>query len=309
MIIVYNSPFAGPAADKLKKIISIFSAVTHRIDDLTVEFNWARNRLFDENCCEALLMVCQADPTVQVLSVTKKPKNKWRPRAMDTIELEKLGSRKLKISAKETMTIAEKLYTQGIISYPRTETNMFSKEIDLKSLVENHTGHPAWGGFANRVLQWQPQPHNGNKSDQAHPPIHPTKLVQNLTGNEARVYELIVRHFLACVSRDAVGSETTVKVVVADEEFTATGLCIYERNYLDVYIYEKWNAKEIHNYEPGNTFDPTELVMVSGNTSPPSLLTEADLIALMDKHGIGTDATHAEHINTVKQVSQRLPIS
>lgn len=219
---------------------------------------------------------------------------------MDTIELEKLGSRKLKLSAKETMTIAEKLYTRGIISYPRTETNMFSKEINLRSLVENHTSHPAWGGFADRVLQWGPNPHNGNKSDQAHPPIHPTKLVTDLSGNEARVYELVVRHFLACVSKDAVGSETTVKANIANEEFSATGVVVYELNYLEVYIYEKWSGKEIHDYEEGTSFEPTELMMVDGKTSPPSLLTEADLIALMDKHGIGTDATHAEHINTIK---------
>lgn len=121
-----------------------------------------------------------------------------------------------------------------------------------------------------------------------------------LQGNEKRVYELICRHFLACVSKDATGSETTVNVIIANEQFTATGLCIYERNYLDVYIYEKWNSKEIHNYQVGNTFQPTELSMPEGSTSPPSLLTEADLIALMDKNGIGTDATHAEHINTIK---------
>lgn len=185
--------------------------------------------------------------------------------------------------------------------------------------------HPNWGEFAQRVIQWGPNPRNGNKSDQAHPPIHPTKLAtgkfrltrnlkslllfsdfdmcsifSELNGNEYRVYELICRHFLACVSRDAVGSETIVNVTVADEDFTATGLCIHERNYLDVYIYEKWNSKEIHNYQIGNTFEPTELSMVEGSTSAPSLLTEADLIALMDKHGIGTDATHAEHINTIK---------
>lgn len=106
--------------------------MTHQIEDLMVEFNWNRVRFFDENCCQALLMVCQESPTAQITSVQEKPKNKWRPKAMDTIELEKLGSRMLKISAKETMTIAEKLYTQGIISYPRTETNMFSKEIDLR---------------------------------------------------------------------------------------------------------------------------------------------------------------------------------
>lgn len=109
-----------------------FNIVTHTLNNLTVEYSWDRHRLFDKNCCEALLMMCQDNPTAKIINVTKKPKNKWRPQAMDTIELEKLGSRKLKLSAKETMTIAEKLYSNGIISYPRTETNMFSSEIDLK---------------------------------------------------------------------------------------------------------------------------------------------------------------------------------
>lgn len=86
-----------------------------------------------------------------------------------------------------------------------------------------------------------------------------------------------------------------------DEEFTATGLVIHERNYLEVYVYDKWNAKEIHSYEQGTQFDPTELAMKEGKTTAPSMLTEAELIALMDKHGIGTDATHAEHINTIKE--------
>lgn len=114
------------------KLIKLIFSVTHKINDLTVEFSWDRHRFFDKFCCEALLMICQDNPTAKVTDVTKKPKNKWRPQAMDTIELEKLGSRKLKLSAKETMAIAEKLYSNGIISYPRTETNMFSKEIDLK---------------------------------------------------------------------------------------------------------------------------------------------------------------------------------
>lgn len=139
--------------------------------------------------------------------------------------------------------------------------------------------------------------------------MHHWFLFTDLQGNEKRVYELICRHFLACVSKDATGSETTVNIVIADEQFTATGLCIYERNYLDVYIYEKWNSKEIHNYQIGNTFEPTELSMPEGSTSPPSLLTEADLIALMDKNGIGTDATHAEHINTIKTRGNSMKIS
>lgn len=106
--------------------------VLHTIDDLTVEFLWARNRLFDKEACEDYYLLVVADPIAKVMSVTTKPKSKWRPQPLDTVELEKLGSRKLKMSAKQVMTVAEKLYTKGAISYPRTETNMFSKDINLR---------------------------------------------------------------------------------------------------------------------------------------------------------------------------------
>lgn len=61
---------------------------------------------------------------------------------------------------------------------------------------------------------------------------------------------------------------------------------IIAKNYLDVYPYEKWEAKEIHIYQVGEVFKPN-IEMAEGQTSPPSPLTEADLIALMEKHGIG----------------------
>ena len=67
-----------------------------------------------------------------------------------------------------------------------------------------------------------------------------------------------------------------------------------------MYIYEKWSDKEIHLYQEGQVFMPTSIDMVQEETSAPQLLTEADLISLMDKYGIGTDATHAEHIDTIK---------
>lgn len=105
---------------------------------------------------------------------------------------------------------------------------------------------------------------------------------------------------MACVSKDAEGFETIVEIDIAGEKFSANGLQIVARNYLEVYTYEKWNSKEIHIYENGQTFQPTSINMLEETTSPPQLLTEADLIALMDKHGIGTDATHAEHIDTIK---------
>ncbi|KAI4457177.1 prokaryotic dna topoisomerase [Holotrichia oblita] len=309
-LISYGScqfPTLGFVVDRYKAIEEFISEpfwrikMNHLVKDITTEFNWKRERLFDKNACEAILDICKENPMATVEMVESKPKSKWRPLPLDTVEMEKNVSRKLRITAKEAMRIAEKLYTQGLISYPRTETNIFPRELNLQPLVEQQTADNRWGPFAQRILnEGGPNPRQGKKSDQAHPPIHPTKYTNNLTGNEQRVYEYIVRHFLACVYKDALGHETTVHADIADEKFQAKGLMILERNYLDVYIYEKWNAKEIHHYRDGDTFMPSTLEMAEGNTSPPKLLTEADLIALMEKHGIGTDATHAEHIDTIK---------
>ncbi|XP_077967820.1 DNA topoisomerase 3-alpha-like isoform X2 [Styela clava] len=274
--------------------------VSHTKDDCNANYSWKRNRLFDQLACQVLYDQCKEEPAVAtVTKINSKPKSKWRPLALDTVELEKLASRKLHISAKETMQIAEKLYTKGYISYPRTETNMFPKEIDLNRLIGEQTNSITWSGFAENLLDIGPTPRNGSKTDNAHPPIHPTKCGNDLSGNEGRVYELIARHFLACCHRDAKGHETSVEIELGGEKFTAQGLMIIERNYLDIYIYEKWNAKTIPVYEVGEEFEP-RIEMTEGATTPPNLLTEADLIALMDKHGIGTDATHAEHIETIK---------
>jgi DNA topoisomerase III len=204
------------------------------------------------------------------------------------------------------MKIAEKLYTQGYISYPRTETNIFPKELNLQPLVEMQTADQSWGNFARRVLDQGINPRQGKKTDQAHPPIHPTKYVSlaQLSGdNERKIYEFVVRHFLACLSQDAQGYETVVEINIADEEFVASGLQIVARNYLEVYPYDKWSDRSLPQFEEGQKFQPTSIRMDEGQTSPPQLLTEADLIALMEKHGIGTDATHAEHIETIKSRS------
>ncbi len=84
---------------------------------------------------------------------------------------------------------------------------------------------------------------------------------------------------MACCSEDAIGFETTVSIEIASETFTAKGLMIKEKNYLEIYTYEKWNSKTIPYFEKDQTFTPSELKIVNGFTQPPPLLSESDLIS------------------------------
>lgn len=276
-------------------------AVTHKKDNIPVSFNWKRRRLFEEHACLALYSKMMEACKARVTNVVGKHKSNWRPEPMYTTSMEKLASNKLRFPAKKTMTLAEKLYTQGFISYPRTETNIFPKGMNLNSLIGHQTDDRRWGPFARRILdEGGAKPRAGKKTDNAHPPIHPTKKGDGLTGDEAKLYELITRHFLACCHKDAIGNETTVTININGEEFTTSGLIIHELNYLEVYVYFKWNAKEIPKFLVNEEFIPNSVLMNESKTVPPKLLTESELIALMEKHGIGTDATHADHIDKIQ---------
>ena len=231
-------------------------------------------------------------------------KSKWAPVPLATVEFQKRVSRWLRISSDAAMTIAEKLYQQGILSYPRTETDQFQDTIDLGALVNVQTSNPN-GQIAQYASQLQQpnrmrRPRDGGHDAKAHPPIHPTKPPPaNLSGNDLKVYDFVARHFLACVSHDAQGEMSQVILQIASEKFRAYGSMVKQRNYLDIYPWEKWANNTIPTFNVGQVVVPASLELAKSSTQPLGLLTEADLIAMMDRQGIGTDATIATHIETM----------
>ncbi|CAH8590611.1 unnamed protein product [Schistosoma intercalatum] len=331
-LISYGScqfPTLGFVVERFREVDQFVSEPFWRIvvtvsrDEKTTEFQWQRGRLFDQDCCRAYYEHLHQNRYGQIVEVIKRPKTKWRPTALDTVELEKLASRKLHMGARYAMQLAERLYNKGFISYPRTETKIFPPDLDLKNLVRVQINDSRWSDFASRILEHGPNPKNGKSSDKAHPPIHPLKVGDSLQGDEARLYELVTRHFLACLSTDAEGAETIVRLCIGKptlprtfnstistanlltsedgELFESKGLMILALNYLEVYIYDQWAEKDMPVFQLGEWILPDNIQILTGQTCPPPLLTEADLISLMDRHGIGTDATHAEHIETIKQ--------
>ncbi|XP_078164246.1 topoisomerase 3alpha isoform X2 [Carex rostrata] len=276
---------------------------SHTSEDGTASFTWIRGHLFDYASAIVIYEMCTEEPTATVINVKNNEKLKYPPYPLNTIELQKRASRYFRMSSEQTMKVAEQLYQAGFISYPRTETDNFSPNTDLAGIVRDQAEHPAWGPYAQRLLDpdarlWR-NPSNGDHDDKAHPPIHPTKFStgeSNWTQDHSKLYELVVRHFLACVSQPAVGAETTVEIDIAGEQFHANGRAIIAKNYLDVYRFDSWGGSLLPTYTVGQQFIPTSLTLDSGVTRPPPLLSEADLLSCMDKAGIGTDATMHDHI-------------
>ncbi|KDQ57416.1 hypothetical protein JAAARDRAFT_193749 [Jaapia argillacea MUCL 33604] len=263
-------------------------------------FTWKRGHIFDFDVALALYEAVLDNPVARITKANDKETKKWKPLPLTTVELQKAGSRLLKLAPKKVLDIAEKLYQQGFLSYPRTETDRFDDQFDFMSLIQKQTVDPAWGEFATSLQDGQfTKPRKGKNDDKAHPPIHPTAHAGNLAGDEKKVYEFITRRFLACCSKDALGLQRTVDAECGGEEFSATGLVVLERNYLLVYPYDKWSDKELPEFTEGQEFMPTVCELKEGQTTSPTLLTEADLVTLMDKNGIGTDATIAQHIDTI----------
>ncbi|KAH3665901.1 hypothetical protein OGAPHI_004090 [Ogataea philodendri] len=269
---------------------------------------WSRGHLFDRLAGLSIYQRCLEMDAEEatVVSVETKPTSNWAPLPLTTVEMQKDCARIFKFSAKQTLAIAEKLYNSGFISYPRTETDRFPRKMELKKLIEKQQQSSSWGQYASSLLNDPTkyrQPREGSHDDKAHPPIHPVIFTSgdSLNMNERKVYEYIVRRFLACCSKDATGLRTSIKLKWGTESFSTSGLVVKELNYLEVYIYNSWESSKtkIPEVNPGEKVTLTSAQLSSGKTSAPSPLTEPELIALMDVNGIGTDATIAEHIEKI----------
>ncbi|EOD44883.1 dna topoisomerase iii [Neofusicoccum parvum] len=281
--------------------------VMHVKEDIKVNFNWSRVHLFDRMAVTVLFERCLSAKQAKVTKMQKKPTSKWRPLPLTTVELQKMGSRYLRMDSQAVMKAAEQLYQHGWISYPRTETDQFDRGMDLRRIIEKQHQSRDWGNYAQMLTGGGGfrQPRNGRNNDQAHPPIHPVNFVEKTAlqdDNQRRVYEFVVRRFLACCSEDAKGEATDIEILYGSETFRTHGLKVLERNYLEVYPYDKWeSSQQLPDFAVGEVFEPTEANMGEGKTSPPGYLTEPELISLMDANGIGTDATMAEHIAKIKE--------
>ncbi len=140
----------------------------------------------------------------------------------------------MRMSSSKAMKIAEKLYTSGYISYPRTETNSFGNKTNLQEILDKLKENPDYSDYLERMGFMRPR--SGKNNDQAHPPIHPVKnYVGDRNSDEFKVFDFIARRFMACCSEDAIIEDNEVQIQINEERFRAKGILIKAKKFLEIY--------------------------------------------------------------------------
>ena len=132
-------------------------------------------RCFDKDVTQMFLGQIRGTKTATVTAITSKEKAKERPIALNTVELMRVASSGLGMGPHHAMQIAERLYTQGYISYPRTESTQYAENFDLKDVLHQQKGSPHWGDDVRELLaKGINKPRKGHDAGD-HPPITPMR--------------------------------------------------------------------------------------------------------------------------------------
>ncbi len=201
------------------------------------------------------------------------------------------------LQPKRAMSIAEKLYMEGFVSYPRTDNTHYPSSLDLRSILKKLSRTKEFGELASKLLTKKKLvPTKGKKKTTDHPPIHPVEVASKnkLQPAEWKVYELIVRRFLATLADES--KLKTVKAVLdySGADFIAKGKEVVEKGWKEFYIYSKQDEQFLPPLKEGEEVKSSEVKEEKKQTKPKSRYTPSGLIKLMDENNLGTKATRAE---------------
>ncbi len=197
------------------------------------------------------------------------------------------------LGAAAAMRIAEDLYTQGLISYPRTDNTVYPRGLGLRTLVEKFQDGPFAAAAAFVLDQPAFRATRGRTETTDHPPIYPTAAIdpKKLRPDAARIYELVVRRFLATVAPDAIGRQRTVEVTIRSEPFEGTGKELLDPGWYRVYPYSQPELAPMPALREGERVEIAAIELREDRTKPPRRFTQGSLIQEMERLGLGTKST------------------
>ncbi|HDK41904.1 MAG TPA: DNA topoisomerase I, partial [Candidatus Pacearchaeota archaeon] len=195
------------------------------------------------------------------------------------------------ISPTNTLRAAQSLYLAGLISYPRTSSQKLPDSIDYKTILKKLSKE-----YKVEKLITKDKPVEGKKSDPAHPSIYPTGNTQILSGNDEKIYNLIIKRFLALFCDDAIIDNKRITAEVDKLIFSTKGSAIRKKAWMEIYPI-KLIEKEIPDME--GEVKITDLRTEEKETQPPKRYSQASILSELEKRNLGTKATRASILETL----------
>ena len=251
-----------------------------------------------------------------VSSVEKKPTKRTPAPPFTTSTLQQEASRKLSFSVAQTMSVAQKLYEAGKISYMRTDSLNLSEEA-ITAAEQAVTG--MYGAEFAHSRRFKTK---NESAQEAHEAIRPTDFRTLHAGNdrnEQRLYELIWKRAIASQMADARLEKTTVTLAItpvfentnwSDAAFVAQGEVIQFEGFMKVYVEDNDNDTQddenetlLPPFKNGESVIVNEITARERFTRPPARYTEASLVKSLEEQGIGRPSTYAPTISTIQKES------
>ena len=238
-----------------------------------------------------------------VSGIEKKQFKQLPPNPFDLTSLQVEAYRLFRIQPKDTLAIAQDLYTAGFISYPRTSSNQLPSKIGYPKVLSLLAKQGMYSELCSMLLKAKKlNPNNGNKSDPAHPAIYPTGIAPQLSGREERIYDLIVRRFMATFGEPALRETMKINIDVNKEIFVAKGTRTIDKGWFVYYgDYVRLEELELPRVKEKDKVDVKKITMHEKETQPPKRYTPASIIKELEKKGLGTKSTRAAIIDTLFQ--------
>jgi DNA topoisomerase III len=225
-----------------------------------------------------------------IRSVKKALKKKHAPSLYDLTELQRDAHKIFGYSAKETLSIMQKLYEQHkLVTYPRTDSNHLSSDMvsTLKDRLKAVNVQP-YRKMANVALQGSIQLSKAYVDDQKvtdHHAIIPTEetpSLQRLQDRERKIYDLIVKRFLSVFLPPYQFEQTTVEAKIGSEFFQTKGKRIVESGWKEVYDFDSEKDQLLSKMEEGGTYSVLSIKETEGLTNPPGRFNEGTLLSAME---------------------------
>jgi len=224
------------------------------------------------------------------------------PHPFNLPDLQMEAARLYGFSPARTQSIAEDLYLDALISYPRTNSQKYPKDLDFTSILTSLKKATIYGQLVRALFKETKgvfKPHNGPKDDPAHPAIYPTgKLPRGLDDAHAKIYDLIVRRFLATLATPARFEIVKVYIILNNKRFRALGRTLVWKGWGLYYPFSLPQEKVLPPFEEDEEVEAVCEAKLS-YTKAPERYTKAKLVKWMEKVGIGTEATRARIVETL----------